>query len=86
MRHLGNALLILGLLVAVAGGAGLVAGLHVTGLAWLITIGLAKLTLLASGGLMAGGQSFYESRDATRAERSSTPAMIECSLPGYRTI
>jgi hypothetical protein len=33
----------------------LMIGLHLTGWGWLVTIGLAKLTLLASGGLMAGG-------------------------------
>jgi len=48
-------LLALGLLVGVAGGAGLMLGLHAIGLQWLIAIGLAKLTLLTSGGLMAGG-------------------------------
>jgi hypothetical protein len=55
MRFLGTLLLFLGLLIGVIGGAGLMAGLHVTGWTWLVTIGLAKLTLLASGGPMGGG-------------------------------
>ena len=55
MRSLGTLLLLLGLCVGVIGGVGLIAGLHVSGWTWLVTIGLAKLTLVASGGLMAGG-------------------------------
>jgi hypothetical protein len=59
MRSLGSLLLFLGLLVGVAGGAGLMLGLHASGWAWLVTIGLAKLTLLASGGLMAAGAGLH---------------------------
>lgn len=55
MRRFGSVLLALGLLVGVTGGAGLMLGLHASGLHWVIAIGLAKLTLLASGGLMASG-------------------------------
>ena len=74
MRSLGTLLLILGLLIGVIGGAGLMAGLHVTGWAWLVTIGLAKLTLLASGGLMAGGailQRLARREDAQRLLQST---------------
>lgn len=69
MRSLGILLLFLGLVVGVIGGVGLIAGLHVTGWTWLVTIGLAKLTLLASGGLMAGGailQRLARREDAQR--------------------
>jgi hypothetical protein len=69
MRSLGTFLLILGLLIGVVAGGGLMVGLHVGGWTWLVTIGLAKLTLLASGGLMAGGavlQRLARREDARR--------------------
>lgn len=56
MRAIGNITLALGVLVGIAGGMGLMLGLHTTGLLpWLVTIGLAKLTLVASGGLLFAG-------------------------------
>jgi hypothetical protein len=71
MRRLGSVLLALGLLIGVAGGAGLMLGLHASGLHWVIAIGLAKLTLLASGGLMAGGALLQRlaRREALRSGR-----------------
>jgi hypothetical protein len=41
-------------------------GLHAGGLAWIVGIGLGKLTLIASGGLMAGGATLL--RLARRGE------------------
>lgn len=68
MRYLATFFLFLGLLVGVIGGAGLMIGLHVSGWTWLVAIGLAKLTLLASGGLMAAGAMLQRLalRDAKR--------------------
>ena len=66
MRHFGNILLALGVIIGVAGAAGLMMGLHATGMAWIVGIGLAKLTLLASGGLLASGAGVL--RLARRAE------------------
>ena len=69
MRSLGTLLLLLGLCVGVIGGVGLIAGLHISGWTWLVTIGLSKLTLVASGGLMAGGavlQRLARREDARR--------------------
>jgi hypothetical protein len=51
----GRSILLGVVIVALAGGAGLMFGLHLSGLTLLMTVGLAKLTFLASGGLMAGG-------------------------------
>jgi hypothetical protein len=53
MGIIGRLLLWLGLFVGIVGGVGLTAGFHFTGIAWLVAIGLAKLTLAASLGLMA---------------------------------
>ena len=69
MRSLGTLLLSLGLVVGVSGGIGLIAGLHVTGWTWLVAIGLAKLTLLASGGLMAGGAMLQRLARKQEAQR-----------------
>ena len=73
MRSIGTLLLFLGLLIGLIGGAGLMAGLHVTGWTWLVTIGLAKLTMLAAGGLMASGailQRLARREDAQRLLQS----------------
>jgi predicted phage tail protein len=67
MRVIGRALLWLGLLVGVVGGIGLTVGFHFTGIAWFVAIGLAKLTLAASLGLMTGGAVLQ--RLAQRAEQ-----------------
>jgi hypothetical protein len=68
MRFLATFFLLLGLLIGVIGGAGLMIGLHVSGWTWLVAIGLAKLALLASGGLMAAGAMLQRlaQRDAKR--------------------
>ena len=73
MRRLGKALMFVGLLV---GGAAVVAvsvPVHIVGIAWLIGVGLIKLTFAASLGLMAGGAVLQ--RIARRAdERQQLPA------------
>jgi hypothetical protein len=80
IRVVGRALLWLGLLVGIVGGIGLTVGFHFTGIAWLVAIGLAKLTLATSLGLMAGGAVLQrlaqrdEKRKAVEAPRSATDA------------
>jgi hypothetical protein len=66
MRPLGTSLLALGVLLGCVIGAGILFGVEVPGLSWLVTVGLAKLALMASGGLMAGGAVLH--RLARRAE------------------
>jgi hypothetical protein len=66
VRPLGTLLLALGVLLGVAVGAGLLLGVQLPGLSRLVAVGLAKLTLIASGGLMAGGAVLH--RLAKRAE------------------
>lgn len=55
MRPLGALLLALGVLLGCAVGVGLLLGVQVPGVSWLVAVGLTKLTLIASGGLMAAG-------------------------------
>lgn len=55
MRRVGQVLMILGALVGGAVGLGILLGLSIPGVSWIVAVGLAKLSLLASGGLMAGG-------------------------------
>jgi hypothetical protein len=55
MRKLGSALMIGGAAIGFGVGATMLAGVHLIALPWLVTVGLVKLTLIASGGLMATG-------------------------------
>jgi hypothetical protein len=55
VRPFGALLLTLGVLLGCAVGIGLLLGVQMPGLSWLVAVGLVKLTLIASGGLMAGG-------------------------------
>lgn len=55
LRRVGSVLIGLGALIGVGVGAAMLAGVHVRGVPWLVAVGLTKLTLMASGGLMAGG-------------------------------
>jgi hypothetical protein len=55
MRSLGTALLILGILLGSSIGIGMLLGVTVPGVSWLVAVGLTKLTLIASGGLIAAG-------------------------------
>ncbi|HEV7387148.1 MAG TPA: hypothetical protein VGN73_00920 [Gemmatimonadaceae bacterium] len=54
MRRLGEVLLILGAALGVLVAVAMVAHLG-PGNSWLINVALAKLTLVAAGGLMGGG-------------------------------
>jgi len=58
---------------ALGGAVGLALLLHVSipGVSWLVAVGIAKLTLAASGGLMAGGaflQRLSSRREPPRIE------------------
>lgn len=55
MRPLGALLLALGALLGCAVGVAILFGVQPLGVSWLVAVGLAKLTLVAAGGLMAGG-------------------------------
>jgi hypothetical protein len=66
MRSLGTLLLALGALLGITVGVSLLLGVQVPGLSWLVAVGLVKLTLIASGGLMASGAVLH--RLARRAD------------------
>lgn len=73
MRRLAALLMGLGVAVGVAGGLGILFAPTFAGLQWLIAVGLVKLTLAGSFGLIAGGAVVR--RLAIRAE------MRDLSLP-----
>jgi hypothetical protein len=55
MKRLGSLLMLLGAAVGVTVGIAMIMGVRVNGVPLLVAIGLAKLTLVSSLGLMAGG-------------------------------
>lgn len=60
-----------GLVLGIGVGIAIVGGSHFISLPWLVSVGLAKLTLLASGGLMGMGAIYH--RLAARNERLLSP-------------
>jgi hypothetical protein len=55
MRRLGQLLMALGVLLGGAVGLAILLNVSLPSVSWLVAVGLAKLTLIAAGGLMAGG-------------------------------
>ena len=55
MRPLGTVLMTGGLVLGIGVGVAIIAGPQLVALPWVVSVGLAKLTLLASGGLMGAG-------------------------------
>jgi hypothetical protein len=55
VRPLGAVLLTLGVLLGSSIGVGMLLGVNLPGVSWLVAVGLVKLTLIASGGLIAAG-------------------------------
>lgn len=75
MRQLAALLMALGVILGVAVGLGLMLGLTVPGLPWLVTVGLVKLTLTGSLGLIAGGAVLR--RFAIRSEQRDAERELE---------
>jgi len=73
MRLIGNLLLTLGLAVGAAGAIGLLFGFHVTGLTWLVAIGLSKLVLVSSGGFMSVGAALLRLEKRNRERTALAP-------------
>ena len=55
MRTLGSVLMVGGAVLGVGVEVAMLGGFHFVSLPWIVAVGLAKLTLLASGGLMGAG-------------------------------
>jgi len=55
VRRLGTTLLLLGAAVGGVVGVAMLAGVQMPGASWIVAVGLTKLTLAASGGLMMAG-------------------------------
>jgi len=72
MRHLGTGLLVAGAAIGVAVGGAMLMGVGVVGMPWLVTVGLTKLALLSSGGLMAAGAACLR-LDRRAGERPRLP-------------
>jgi hypothetical protein len=76
MRLLGQLLMILGVAVGGAVGLALLFHLSIPGVPWLIAVGLAKLTLAGSAGLLGAGafvQRLANRHDAPTALPSDKP-------------
>jgi hypothetical protein len=76
MRLLGQLLMILGVAVGGAVGLALLFHLSIPGVPWLIALGLAKLTLVGSAGLLGAGafvQRLANRHDDRPALPSDTP-------------
>ncbi len=68
MRPLGSVLLASGVVVGVGVGIAMLGGVHVLpAVPWIVAVGLTKITLLGSGGLMAVGAICH--RLAIRSEQ-----------------
>ena len=55
MRRISRILMISGVLLGGSVGIAMLAHLGMPGASWLVKVALAKLTLVAAGGLLAGG-------------------------------
>ena len=71
MKRLGKILLGLGGVVGVGVGAAILTHTGLVGVPWLVNVALAKLGLVASGGLMAGGA--VSLRLAKRRDQAALP-------------
>ena len=73
MRLLGQLLMLLGVGVGGAVGLALLFHLSIPGVPWLLALGLAKLTLAASAGLLGAG-AFVQRLADHRGERPTLPS------------
>ena len=73
MRLLGQLLMALGVAVAGAVGLALLFHLSIPGVPWLLAVGLAKLTLAGSAGLLGAG-AFVQRLANRRDQRPTLPS------------
>jgi hypothetical protein len=72
MRRFGQLLMMLGLGVGSAVGLAILLHLSIPGVSWIVAVGLAKLTLVSSVGLLGAGAALQ--RIANRREVGVLPA------------
>ena len=75
MRRFGQLLMLLGLGVGGAVGLAILLHLSIPGVSWLVAVGLAKLTLVSSVGLLGAGAALQ--RIANRREAGALPATTD---------
>jgi hypothetical protein len=78
MRRFGQLLMLLGLGVGGAVGLALLMHVSIPGVSWLVALGLAKLSLAGSAGLLAGG-AVLQRVAARREERGQLSSESEPS-------
>lgn len=79
MRTVGNLLLALGALIGALVAVGMMTGVSLPGLPWLVVVGLVKLTFIASAGLIAAGAVCH--RFANRADERKRLAVSSEAAP-----
>jgi hypothetical protein len=84
MRTIGNLLMALGALIGMLVAVTMMTGVSLPGLPWLIIVGFVKLTLIASGGLIAAGGVCL--RLANRAEERKRLAPSDARPPGEQLL
>jgi hypothetical protein len=75
MRRIGQLLMFLGLGVGGIVGLSILLHLDVPGVPWLVAVGLTKLALVASGGMLAGGA--FLQRLGARRHHPTVNALID---------
>lgn len=81
-RGLGNALIILGVVVAAADVAAIATGWTPLVLPWLVNVGLAKLGFIAAGGMMTAGAMTIRVAKVREARRLRQEAVRAIGGPG----
>src|SRR3954469_22224490 len=79
MRRIGQLLMLLGLGVGAAVGVAMLLHVSVPGVSWIVALGLAKLTLASSIGLLAGG-AFLQRLSARREDPTRCGRPIRADL------
>jgi hypothetical protein len=79
MKRIGSTLMVLAAGIGVVAAGGIAGAFHIA-LPWLVNVALAKLTLVASGGLMAAGGVVR--RIGVRQERR---AQLPSAVPGQQS-
>ena len=72
LRAMGSLFIALGACLGILVGLAILTGFSVPGVSWVVAVGITKLALLASGGIMAAGAVFVR-LDRRKRERDALP-------------